>query len=155
MADSYKICEICGFSSPVISEVEMAAKKILVVDDEPSVRDLLATWLNFAGYETCTASNGNEGLKTFHEQRPDLVLSDVLMPGMNGHEFCEMLRKVSAVPVIMLTGLGQFDQEQEKVQRLNLGISAFLSKPLRMREFLDTVGSLLASEPSSSVPSSR
>ncbi|MCH8108718.1 MAG: response regulator, partial [Chloroflexi bacterium] len=117
----------------------MNEKRVLVVDDDDSVRELLTRFLEFGEYDACSASSGEEGLRLLY----DLVISDVLMPGMDGHEFCEHVREVSDVPIIMLSGQVDLEDEQEKVVKLNLGIDAFLSKPLRMMDFLDTVGLLL------------
>ncbi len=121
----------------------MADKKVLVVDDDDSIRELLAQFLEIGEYQPITASGGEEGMRQLYEHDPDLVISDVLMPGMDGHEFCRLVRQASDIPIIMLSGQINLEQEEEKVQRLKLGIDAFLSKPVRMAEFLDTVESLL------------
>ncbi len=70
----------------------MAGERILIVDDEPSIREMPARWLKFTGYEPSTAADALEGLEQFQQVRPDLVISDVLMPGMDDHEFCRQLR---------------------------------------------------------------
>ena len=126
--------------------------KVLVVDDEPTVRELVARFLEFDDYEALTASNGEEGLKLLYEHEVDLVISDIIMPVMDGHEFCRLVRKVSDVPILMLSGQVNLEDEQQKLLRLNNNIDAFLSKPLSMNEFLNTVKSLLSKERSSGLP---
>ena len=133
----------------------MNEKRVLVVDDDDSVRELLTRFLEFGEYDACSASSGEEGLRLLYDQQPDLVISDVLMPGMDGHEFCQRIREVSDVPIMMLSGQVNLEDEQEKVVKLNLGIDAFLSKPLRMMDFLDTVGLLLDRWDVKSIDSSR
>lgn len=122
----------------------MNEKTVLIVDDEVAIRDMLERMLEFAEYQTCTASSGTEGLQQLLDCEPDLVISDVLMPGMDGHEFCQRIREVSDVPIMMLSGQVNLEDEQEKVRTQSLGINAVMTKPLRMTEFLDTVENLLA-----------
>lgn len=122
----------------------MNEKTVLIVDDEVAIRDMLERMLEFAEYQTCTASSGSEGLQQFLDCEPDLVISDVLMPGMDGHEFCQRIREVSDVPIMMLSGQVNLEDEQEKMRAQGLGINAVMTKPLRMTEFLDTVENLLA-----------
>ncbi len=117
----------------------MSDKTVLIVDDEVSIRDMLERMLEFAEYQTCTASSGSEGLQKLQDREPDLVISDVLMPGMDGHEFCQRIRQISDVPIMMLSGQVNLEDEQEKVRTQSLGINAVMTKPLRMTEFLDTV----------------
>lgn len=124
----------------------MAEKTILIVDDEAVIRDMLSRWLEFTGHRTCTASNGREGLERMDEESPDLVITDVLMPEMDGHEFCRRIRETSDIPIIMLSGLSNTEEVNRKVQELNLNISAFLSKPLHMEEFLELVDTILRQE---------
>ena len=121
----------------------MNFKTVLIVDDEVSIRDMLERMLEFAEYKTCTASSGYEGLQQLQDRKPDLIISDVLMPGMDGHEFCQRVREVSDVPIMMLSGQVNLEDEQERVHAQSLGINAVMSKPLRMAEFLDTVESLI------------
>lgn len=81
----------------------MEKKRILVVDDDPVIIELLVSALTEAGVEIYTATNGREGLQQFYTQRPDLVILDVMMPDMDGWEICRIIRQLSDVPVIMLT----------------------------------------------------
>ena len=114
--------------------------KVLIIEDEEPVRDLLAAWLDEAGYETCVASNGLEGLREVYQHRPDLVVVDILMPQMDGYEFCKLAREVCEAPIMILTGLGD---ESKKVKGLNLGADEYVVKPVGMDEFLARVTALL------------
>src|SRR5690242_17974849 len=92
--------------------------RILVVDDEPSVSDLLAYNLRKAGYDVLAAADGRAALRLAREQRPDLVLLDLMLPEIDGLDVCRELRKSSGVPVIMLTARGE---EIDRVVGLELG----------------------------------
>ena len=113
--------------------------KILIVDDEEVIRELLTAFLEMEGYETCTASNGKEGLQQFHETQPNLIVSDVMMPVMDGYEFCRRMREISDVPIIMITGMGRPPGD---VSSLNLA-DVFMDKPIEMDNFLSQVDTLL------------
>src|SRR3972149_2898212 len=93
-------------------------EKILVVDDEPAVSELLQEWLEKAGYRTVVSPDGITGLRDFFNQRPDLVIVDIVLPNLNGWEVCRRIREVSAVPIIILSIKGN---ETDKVRGLNLG----------------------------------
>jgi|TARA_Y100000310_G_scaffold162984_1_gene162915 DNA-binding response OmpR family regulator len=114
--------------------------KVLVVDDEQPVRDLLLTWLEEAGYETCFGTNGLEGLQALYEHRPDLVIADIMMPEMDGFEFCRQVRQVSKAPIMILSGLGQ---EVEKIKGFDLGADDYVVKPVGMDEFLARAAALI------------
>ncbi|MDP6453620.1 MAG: response regulator transcription factor [SAR202 cluster bacterium] len=116
------------------------AEIVLVVEDEQPVRELLLTWLDEAGYETCFGVNGVDGLKQLYDHRPDLVVADVMMPEMDGFEFCRLVREVSKAPIMILSGLGK---EAEKIKGLDLGADDYVVKPVGMDEFLARVGALL------------
>ena len=113
-------------------------KKILVVDDEAMIREILAEWLEMSGYECCTASDGHEGLVQVREQRPDLVITDIRMPRMDGYEFSRRVRQISDVPIIVITG-----QPLKDVPGENL-MDGFIEKPVQMADFLAKVGLVLA-----------
>ncbi|OGA18630.1 MAG: guanylate cyclase [Betaproteobacteria bacterium RIFCSPLOWO2_02_FULL_66_14] len=121
----------------------MALARILVVDDTPANVKLLADLLTIKGYEVATAPNGEEGLKRLAEQRPDLVLLDVMMPGINGYEVCRAIRadpSTGVLPVVMVTSL---DPAQERIKGLEAGADDFLTKPINQAELLARVKSLL------------
>ncbi|MEP7058871.1 MAG: response regulator [Caldimonas sp.] len=119
------------------------AAKILVVDDVALNVKLLADLLAVKGYETCTAASGPEALQRLADERPDLVLLDVMMPGMSGYEVCAAIRADPAhamLPVVLVTAL---DPAQERVKGLDAGADDFLSKPVSQAELLARVRSLL------------
>ncbi len=117
--------------------------RILVVDDTPLNVKLLADLLEVAGYAVATAASGSEGLARVTDFEPDLVLLDVVMPGMSGYEVCERLRadpRTEALPVVLVTAL---DPEEERVKGLEAGADDFLSKPVNRAELMARVRSLL------------
>jgi class 3 adenylate cyclase len=117
--------------------------KILVVDDTALNVKLLADLLAAKGYATCTASSGAEALAVVERERPDLVLLDVMMPGMSGYEVCAALRANpvhAMLPVVLVTAL---DPAQERARGLDAGADDFLSKPVSQHELLARVRSLL------------
>jgi DNA-binding response OmpR family regulator len=118
----------------------MDKAKILVVDDEVALADLLQEWLAWGNYEVRVAHDGLAGLREFFQNKPDLVILDVTMPGLNGFELCQRIREVSNIPVVILTAKGQ---EIDKVRGLNVGADEYLVKPLGRQELLARVGAML------------
>ena len=92
--------------------------KILLIDDDPTLLDLLSQFLIDAGYEVFAAPNGTAGLRLAYGERPDLVLLDVMMPGMDGWEICARLREMTTVPIVMITAKSS---ENDKLPRLQAG----------------------------------
>lgn len=108
--------------------------KILIVEDEPDIVELLAYNLHQAGFETITAFNGEDALRHANTKPPDLVLLDVLLPGVDGLEVCRMLKRdptTADIPVIMLTAKGE---KTDKIVGLELGADDYVTKPFSPRE---------------------
>jgi len=114
--------------------------RILLVDDEPIITDSLAYSLKREGFEVYVAADGPQALKSFDEYRPDLVVLDIRLPGMDGLEVCRRLRSHSPVLIIMLTALGN---ELDRVVGLEIGADDYLPKPFSFRELLARIRSLL------------
>jgi two-component system KDP operon response regulator KdpE len=120
--------------------VESGDGLILVIDDNLDTLNVIAAALDKAGYRVVKAENGFSGLETFLQHNPDLVILDVMMPGLNGWEVLQQLRTISTVPVIMLTVLGQ---ERNIVHGLEKGADDYVAKPFSKRELLGRVHALL------------
>ena len=113
---------------------------ILVVDDEPSVVNLIAYNLRKAHYQVLTATNGRDALNQARQTQPDLILLDLMIPEMDGLEVCRELRKTSEVPIIMVTARGE---ETDRVIGLELGADDYICKPFSVRELLARVKAVL------------
>ena len=123
---------------------------VLVVDDDPTVSDVVRRYLERAGYEVTHAADGLTALHRFTQQQPDLVVLDLMLPGIDGLEICRRLRQDGiGVPVIMLTALGE---ETDRVIGLQIGADDYLTKPFSPRELVLRVQSVLrrANGPSTS-----
>jgi len=118
----------------------MAAPKILVVDDEPAVTDLLVYNLRKSGYDPLVAADGREALRLARHANPDLILLDLMLPELDGLDVCRELRKTSAVPIIMITARGE---EIDRVVGLELGADDYMSKPFSVRELLARIKAVL------------
>lgn len=105
--------------------------KLLIVDDDATLIRALDLYLSKAGYEVISAPGGVEGMREFHQQRPDLVILDIMMPQLDGWEVCRRIRDVSDVPLIMLTAKGQ---EVDRVRGLKMGADDYIAKPFSMKE---------------------
>src|SRR5437762_6640730 len=113
---------------------------ILIVDDEPRIRDFVHMNLELEHYSVIEASNGHEALDALREHLPDLVLLDVMMPEMDGFETLRAIREVSTIPVIMLTVR---QSEQDRIHGLDLGADDYIAKPFSPRELLSRIRALL------------
>ncbi|MFH1382876.1 MAG: response regulator transcription factor [Chloroflexota bacterium] len=116
-------------------------KKILVIDDDPAFGRLVGQLLTHEGYEVLKANGGQEGLRLLYNNRPDLVLLDVMMPGMDGWQTCQRIREISDVPIIMLTGKQK--GEEDIVRGLDYGADEYLFKPVGNRELVARVRTAL------------
>lgn len=114
--------------------------KILVVDDDTTLLNLLEQSLGKAGYEVITATNGLNGLQRMYEERPDLIILDVMMPGMDGWETCRRIREMSQVPIIMLTAK---DEEADKIKGFEHGVDDYVTKPFSFAELTARVAAVL------------
>ena len=110
--------------------------KILIVDDEANIVDILKANLEREGYETIVAYDGRQALKLGLSQDPDLILLDCMLPYMDGFDVCRKLRRETTVPIIMLTAKSE---EIDKVLGLELGADDYITKPFRVREVLARV----------------
>jgi two-component system, OmpR family, KDP operon response regulator KdpE len=109
---------------------------ILIVDDDPAIRDSLSKELRAAGYATTTAADGSEGMRAFQSQVPDLVLTDLAMPRSDGFELIAAIRASSRVPIVVLSVRGA---DPDKVRALDLGADDYVTKPFSMTELLARV----------------
>ena len=117
--------------------------KILVVDDDRVIQQLIEVNLELEGYEVVKASNGEEALEMFASERPDLVILDVMMPKLNGKDVCRKLKsdpETAKTPIIFLSARAQ---EMDVEAGLELGADAYVTKPFDPSTLLDTVSSLL------------
>ncbi len=118
----------------------MSGKKVLVVDDDVKTVELVKLYLNRDGYRVLTAYDGNEALKLARENQPDLIVLDLMLPGINGLEICRILRGESDVPIIMLTALTTDD---DRLKGLDIGADDYVTKPFSPRELAARVRAVL------------
>ncbi len=121
-------------------EYVVPMEKILVADDDRNICELLRLYLEKEQYSVITANNGNEAVARFNAESPDLILLDVMMPGLDGWQVCREIRKTSNVPIIMITAKGEtFD----KVLGLELGADDYVVKPFDMKEIVARIKAVL------------
>jgi DNA-binding response OmpR family regulator len=121
----------------------MGKSRVLLIEDEPHILLSLEFLLERAGYETASATDGEEGLALVRRLRPDVVLLDVMMPKRNGYEVCQAIKadpELRAIPVIMLSAKGQ---EVEVTKGLELGAAAYVTKPFGNTEILESIRAVL------------
>jgi DNA-binding response OmpR family regulator len=119
------------------------AKKIMVVDDEPYIARVIKFKLEQEGYNVISANDGQTGLQKIREEKPDLVLLDVMMPGLSGYDVCQQLKQdpaLAGIPVVILTAKGQ---ERDREQGLNMGASDYITKPFSPNRLLDLVKNMI------------
>lgn len=117
-----------------------AVPTVLVVDDEPIVRDVVVRYLERDGYRTLEAATGDEARRLLEREPPSLVVLDVMLPGLSGLELCRWIRSRSEVPIVMLTALGE---EADRIVGLELGADDYLTKPFSPRELAVRVRNLM------------
>ncbi|HET8602504.1 MAG TPA: response regulator transcription factor [Marmoricola sp.] len=128
-------------TTPAASGDRQPEARLLVVDDEPNIVELLAASLRFVGFEVVTARNGTEALRAAAEHQPDLVVLDVMMPGVDGFEVVRRLRQEgSTAPVVFLTAK---DSTEDKVTGLTLGGDDFVTKPFSLEEVIARIRAVL------------
>lgn len=113
---------------------------ILVVDDEKALRDMLDYNLRRQGYHVLTAADGKAAINLAHEKRPDLIILDIMLPGMSGFDVARALRKELTMPILMLSAK---EEEIDKVLGLELGADDYMTKPFGLRELLARIGAML------------
>jgi len=115
--------------------------KILTIDDDPAFLNLVEQVLTQKGYEVLKARSGREGLRLIFDQRPDLVLLDVAIPGIDGWQVCSRIREISDIPIIMITG--RHKSEEDVVRGLDYGADDYITKPVGSRELVARVRAVL------------
>ena len=116
------------------------AVSVLIVEDDPNIRELLEIYLKKAEYTVESAADGGQGLAKYRAIKPDLVLLDVMMPVMDGWAVCSAIRAESQTPIIMLTAKGETD---DKVAGLKSGADDYITKPFEMKEVLARIEAVL------------
>ena len=119
----------------------MTSEKILLIDDDETLLTLLAEHIQMVGYSPLTAKSGQIGLELANQDNPDLIVLDVMMPGMDGWQVCEQLRETSSIPIIMLTAKSE---EVDKLRGFHLGVDDYVTKPFSFAELVARVTAVLA-----------
>ena len=114
--------------------------KLLVCDDDNNICELLRLYLVKEGYSVVLAQSGTEALSLFHKERPDMVLLDIMMPGMDGWQVCKEIRRTSQVPIIMLTAKGE---TYDKVTGLEMGADDYVTKPFEVKELIARIHAVM------------
>ncbi|NOY52196.1 MAG: response regulator transcription factor [Deltaproteobacteria bacterium] len=133
----------------------MEPRRILVVDDEKDIRDLVRYHLERAGFRVDSLDRGDEVIVRAGEVRPDLVVLDLMLPGLDGREVCRLLRadpETASIPIVMLTAKGN---EEEIIHGLDLGADDYVTKPFSPKVLLSRIGAVLRRVPSESSPEGR
>ncbi len=114
--------------------------RVLVIDDDRKLCGLLSAYLSSSGFEVVTAGNGDDGLRLLRSEQPDIVVLDVMLPGMDGLEVCRAVRRTSSTPIIMLTARGDVT---DRVVGLELGADDYMPKPFEPRELVARIQAIL------------
>jgi two-component system, OmpR family, alkaline phosphatase synthesis response regulator PhoP len=126
----------------------MANKKVLVVDDDVKIVELVKLYLNRDGHTVLTANDGKEALRLAREASPDLIVLDIMLPGMDGLQICRVLRSESSVPIILLTAR---TTEQDRIVGLDLGADDYVTKPFSPKELAARIRAVLRRSPDESL----
>lgn len=116
------------------------ARKVLIVEDDTNIAELLHLYLEKEGFETTVASDGGSGVELFHSFGPDLILLDIMLPVMDGWSVCKKIREESKVPIIMLTAKGE---TMDKVSGLEMGADDYIVKPFEMKEVIARIHAVM------------
>ncbi len=127
----------------------MNKTKILLVDDDPNIRQLVSLYLTREGFEVEEAQRGDDALKAFKAAAPALILLDIMLPGMDGWQVCREVRKVSNIPIIMLTAK---DETFDKVLGLELGADDYIAKPFEPKELVARIKAVIRRYQSADAP---
>jgi len=127
-------------NSSIQNKYQIPTNSILVVEDEDNLLEALKYNLQYEGYQVSTANNGSDGLEIARASHPDLVILDVMLPGLDGLDVCRLLRRESDAMILMLTAKGE---EVDRVVGLELGADDYVTKPFSMRELMARVRALL------------
>jgi two-component system KDP operon response regulator KdpE len=127
-------------------------ERILIVDDEPSILKFVRSNLQDKGYAVISAANGEEALHLIEMELPDLIILDIMMPGMDGFEVCRWLRQWSQTPIIMLSARGE---EKDKVKCLDLGADDYIVKPFGAKELMARVSAVLRRTRTTGMPPTK
>lgn len=119
----------------------MGARSILLIDDDETLLELLGDHIRVAGYTCLIATNGREGLRLTFDEQPDLVVLDIMMPGMDGWDVCRQIHEKSDIPIIMLTAKGE---EFDKLRGFHLGVDDYVTKPFSFAELVARINAVLA-----------
>lgn len=117
-----------------------SARKILVVDDETKITEVVKSYLEHEGYKVYTAFNGKQAMNGYNEFNPDLIILDLMLPDISGEEICKRIRKISSVPIIMLTAKVSDD---EVITGLDIGADDYVLKPFSPKQLLARVAAVL------------
>ena len=132
--------DACVFGRHNETVVFDMAKKVLIVEDDGNIAELLHLYLEKEGFETCVAKDGGKGVELFRQFQPDLVLLDIMLPVMDGWSVLKRLREESKVPVIMVTAKGE---TEDRVSGLEMGADDYIVKPFEMKEVLARIHAVL------------
>jgi DNA-binding response OmpR family regulator len=121
--------------------IKMDTRCILLIDDDETLLELLGDHIRVAGYSCLIATSGREGLRLTFEEQPDLVVLDIMMPGMDGWDVCQQIREESDIPIIMLTAKGE---EFDKLRGFHLGVDDYVTKPFSFAELVARINAVLA-----------